>query len=71
MDIVADSKDSSQRPSGLSLEKKIGLVARVPCTWAICQELEAWGQQQGVLPVLWGKPSRTTRETSVRGAYEN
>lgn len=54
--IVADSKAYSQRTLGLCLEKKIGLVTRVPRTCAIRQEVEAWGQQQALLPVLLEKP---------------
>ena len=37
------SKASSQRTLGLCIEKKIGLVTRVPRTCAIRQEPEAWG----------------------------
>jgi transposase len=61
--IVADSKAYSQRTLGLCLEKQIGLVTRVPRTCAIRQELEAWGSQQGPLPVLLAKPGRTQHET--------
>jgi hypothetical protein len=60
--IVADSKADSQRTLGLCLEKQIGLVTRVPRTYAIRQELEAWGSQQGPLPVLLEKPGRTQHE---------
>jgi transposase len=60
--LVADSKAYSQRTLGLCLEKKIGLVTRVPRTCAIRQELEAWGSQQGTLPVLLEKPGRTQHE---------
>lgn len=62
--IVADSKAYSQRTLGLCLEKQIGLVTRVPRTCAIRQELEAWGSQQGPLPVLVEKPGRTQHEAS-------
>jgi transposase len=64
--IVADSKASSQRTLGLCLEKKIGLVTRVPRTCAIRQELEAWGQQQATMPVLLEKPGRTSQEAPRR-----
>jgi transposase len=60
--IVADSKAYSQRTLGLCLEKRIGLVTRVPRTCAVRQELEAWGQQQPLLPVLLEKPGRTRQE---------
>jgi len=49
--MVADSKASSQRTLGRCLERQIGLGTRVPRTGAIRQELEAWGQQQDVLPL--------------------
>ena len=62
--LVADSKAYSQRTLGLCLEKQIGLVTRVPRTCAIRQELEAWGRQQGVLPVFLEKPGRTQPEAS-------
>jgi transposase len=61
--IVADSKAYSQRTLGLCLEKKIGLVTRVPRTCAIRQELEAWGQQQALLPSLLEKPGHTSHDT--------
>jgi transposase len=64
--IVADSKAYSQRTLGLCLEKKIGLVTRVPRTCAIRQELEVWGGQQGPLPVLLEKPGRPQHEAPRR-----
>jgi transposase len=64
--IVADSKAYSQRTLGLCIEKKIGLVTRVPRTCMIRQELEAWGQQQALLPVLLEKPGRTAHEAPRR-----
>jgi transposase len=60
--IVADSKAYSKRTLGVCLEKAIGLVTLVPRTCAIRQELEVWGQQQSVLPLLAEKPGRTKRE---------
>jgi transposase len=60
--IVADSKAYSQRTLGLCIEKRIGLVTRVPRTCAVRQELETWGQQQSPLPVLLEKPGRTRQE---------
>ena len=60
--LVADSKAYSQRTLGLCLEQKIGIVTRVPRTCAIRQELEAWGQQQALLPVLLEKPGHTSQE---------
>lgn len=60
--IVADSKAYSPRTLGLCLEKQIGLVTRVPRTGAIRQDLEAWGAQQGALPVLLEQPGRTQHE---------
>jgi transposase len=64
--IVADSKAYSQRTVGLCIEKKIGLVTRVPRTCAIRQELEAWGQQQASMPVSLEKPGRTSQEAPRR-----
>jgi transposase len=61
--IVANSKAYSRRTLGLCLEHKIGLVTIVPCTCAIRQELEAWGQQHPALPLLIEKPGRTKDET--------
>jgi transposase len=60
--IVADSKAYSRRTLGLCLEHQIGLVTLVPRTCAIRQELEAWGRQQPVLPLLVEKPGRTKDE---------
>jgi transposase len=60
--IVADSKAYSRRTLGLCLEHGIGLVTLVPRTCAVRQELEVWGQQQSVLPLLIEKPGRTQDE---------
>lgn len=57
--LVADSKAYCRRTLGLCLEKELGLVTLVPRTCAIRQELEAWGQQQAVLPLLGTKPGKT------------
>jgi transposase len=64
--IVADSKAYCQRTLGLCLEKRVGLMTLVPRTCAVRQELEAWGQQQGPLPLLLEKPGRTRQEPSRR-----
>src|SRR5262247_2231847 len=64
--IVADSKAYSRRTLGLCLEKGLGLVTLVPRTCAVRQELEAWGQQQPVLPLLVEKPGRTKDEACRR-----
>jgi transposase len=60
--IVADSKAYSKRTVGLCLEKHMGLITLVPRTCAVRQELEAWGQQQGKLPLLLEKPGRIRQE---------
>jgi transposase len=60
--IVADSKAYSKRTLGLCLEKRMGLITLVPRTCAVRQELEAWGQQQGNLPLLLEKPGRIRQE---------
>jgi hypothetical protein len=49
--IVADRKAYGKRPLGLCLEKRVGLITLGPRTWAVRPELEAWGQQQGPLPL--------------------
>jgi len=61
--IVAESKASCQRTLGLCLEKRLGLITLVPRTCAVRQELEAWGAQQGTLPLLLEKPGRTRQES--------
>jgi transposase len=60
--IVADSKAYCKRTLGLCLEKRVGLITLVPRTCAVRQELEAWGQQHGPLPLLLEKPGRTRQE---------
>ena len=64
--IVADSKAYSRRTLGVCLEHKIDLVTLVPRTCAVRQELEAWGQQQPVLPLFVEKPGRTKDEAPRR-----
>jgi transposase len=60
--IVADSKAYCKRTLGLCLEQRLGLIPLVPRTCAVRQEVEAWGQQQGQLPLLLDKPGRTRHE---------
>jgi transposase len=64
--IVADSKAYSRRTLGLCLEHGLGLITLVPRTCAVRQELEVWGQQQPVLPLLVEKPGRTKAEAPRR-----
>src|SRR2546427_309942 len=64
--MVADSKAYGQRTLGLCLEHKIGLITLVPRTCAVRQELEAWGPQQGALPLLLEKTCRTQPESPRR-----
>src|SRR3989454_3027981 len=64
--IVADSKASCKRTLGLCLEQRVGLITLVPRTCAVRQELEAWGQQHGPLPLLLEKPGRTRQESPRR-----
>jgi transposase len=64
--IVADSKAYSRRTLGLCLEHGLGLITLVPRTCAVRQELEAWGQQQPVFPLLVEKPGRTKGEAPRR-----
>jgi len=60
--IVADSKAYCKRTLGLCLEQGVGLITLVPRTCTVRQEVEAWGQQQGALPLLLAKPGRTRQE---------
>ena len=64
--IVADSKAYCKRTLGLCLEQRVGLITLVPRTCAVRQEVEVWGQQHGVLPVLLEKPGRTRQEPPRR-----
>jgi transposase len=64
--IVADSKAYSRRTLGVCIEHKIALVTLVPRTCSVRQELEVWGQQQPVLPLLVEKPGRTKAEAPRR-----
>ena len=64
--IVADSKAYCKRTLGLCLEKRVGLITLVPRTCAVRQELEAWGPQQGALPLVLEKPGRTRQESPRR-----
>jgi hypothetical protein len=64
--IVADSKAYCKRTLGLCLEQRVGLITLVPPTCAVRQEVEAWGQQHGALPVLLEKPGRTRQEPPRR-----
>ena len=61
--IVAESKAYCKRTLGLCLEKRVGLITLVPRTCAVPQELEAWGPQQGALPLLLEKPGRNRQES--------
>jgi hypothetical protein len=64
--IVADSKAYCRRTLGLCLEQRLGLITLVPRTCAVRHELEAWGQQQGPLPLLLEQPGRTRQEPPRR-----
>jgi transposase len=64
--IVADSKAYCKRTLGLCLERGVGLITLVPRTCAVRQEVEAWGQQHGALPLLLEKPGRTRQEPPRR-----
>ena len=64
--IVADSKAYCKRTLGLCLEQRVGLITLVPRTCTVRQELEAWGQQHGPLPLLLEKPGRTRQEAPRR-----
>ena len=64
--IVADSKAYCKRTLGLCLEPRVGLMTLVPRTCAVRQEVEAWGQQHGPLPLVLEKPGRTRQEAPRR-----
>ncbi len=64
--IVAESQAYCKRTLGLCLEQRLGLITLVPRTCAVRQELEAWGQQQGQLPLLLEKPGRTRQDPPRR-----
>jgi transposase len=64
--IVADRKAYCKRTLGLCLEQRVGLITLVPRTCAVRQEVEAWGQQHGALPLLLEKPGRTRQEPPRR-----
>ena len=64
--IVADSKAYGKRTLGLCVEQGVGLVTRVPRTCTVRQAVEAWGQQQGGVPLLLEKPGRTRQEPPRR-----
>jgi hypothetical protein len=49
--MVADSKADCKRTLGLCREQRVGLMTLVPRTCAVRQEVEAWGQQHGPLPL--------------------
>ena len=55
-----------KRTLGLCLEQGVGLITLVPRTCAVRQELEAWGQQHGSMPLLLEKPGRTRQESARR-----
>lgn len=60
--MVAESKAYGKRTLGLGLEKRVGLITLVPRPCAVRQALEAWGPQQGALPLGLAKPGRTRQE---------
>ncbi len=64
--IVADSKASGKRTLGWCLKQRVGLITLVPRTCAVRQEVEAWGQQHGALPVVLEKRGRTRQEPPRR-----
>jgi hypothetical protein len=64
--IVADRKAYGTRTRGLCLEQRVGLMTLVPRTCVVRQEVEAWGQQHGPLPLVLEKPGRTRQESPRR-----
>jgi len=64
--IVADSQAYCKRTLGVCVEQRVGLITLVPRTCAVRQEVEAWSQQQGPLPLLLEKPGQTRQESPRR-----
>jgi transposase len=62
----ADSTAYGKRTLGLCLEQRVGLITLVPRTWGVRQEMEAWGQQHGALPLWLAQPGRTRQEPPRR-----
>ena len=65
---MADSKAYCKRTLGLCLEQRVGLITLVPRTCAVRQEVEAWGQQHSVLPLLLENlvgPGRSHRDAGM------
>jgi hypothetical protein len=65
--LVADSQAYCQRPLGWCLEKRVGLITRVPRPCAGRAAWATWGQQPEGLPLLLEKPGRTRQEPPRRG----
>ena len=61
--IVADSKAYCARTLRVCLEKWVELITLLPRTCAGRQELEAWGAQQGALPLWLETPGRTRQQS--------
>ena len=59
---VAERKAYGKRTLGVCLEQRVGLITLGPRTCAVRQEVEAWGQQRGGVPLLLEKPGRTRQE---------
>src|SRR5215510_9634599 len=55
--IGADRKAYCKRTLGLCLAQRLGLITLGPRTCAVRQEVEAWGQQHGALPLWLETPS--------------
>src|SRR4029450_6500247 len=64
--IVADSQAYGQRTPGVCLEQGGGLITLVPPPCAVRQEVEAWGQQHGALPLWLENPGRPRQEPPRR-----
>jgi transposase len=64
--LVADSKAYSRRTLGVCREHGLGLVTLVPRTCTVRQDLEGWGRQHSMLPLLLEKPGRTKTEAPRR-----
>ena len=64
--LVAESTAYCKRTLGVCLEQGVGLITLGPRPCAVRQEVEAWGQQHGAVPLLLEKPGRTRQEPPRR-----
>jgi hypothetical protein len=64
--LVADRQAYGQRPLGVCVEQRVGLMTFGPRPCAVRQEVAAWGQPPGPLPLWLETPGRTRQEAPRR-----